>query len=263
MSREQIYKSHLRMELESLDASIRSMVRSHTYTPDFSVLLHKLLNDEQAFWSHYSTVITVSVEWMRWLHQTLGGSALTMLSHELQRKIWVNFLRRLSLDPWLITDRDKSHGLELVEVMIRVIEDTLYTQHPIVPLTNTHTIPDLFTMPPLQPQVQEEPRHRYGYDDRREDVEEREEPRHHERHEDSDSSETSDIHHTRTGYHNVYLPKKPHASAQAQPTQGPDGGGLAIQLHRSSGKGHGRRRSRSTSRRDKRPDDDDDESDDE
>lgn len=162
MSREQVFKSHVRIEMESLDRTIRSLIRHHSGS--VTDIMHKLLNDEYKFWKEYQNVSVILMEWVRFTNTT---NSITMLSDQLKNKVWITFLRRLSMDAWLVWDKERSHGNELLRIMIETMEDVIYSQYPIsgpLPVSSS----DLFKIPDLQPVLpsyEREPlkiSHRYG-----------------------------------------------------------------------------------------------------
>lgn len=142
MSQENVFKAHLWRQMEVTDRIVKKLVgevAKGTIPGDPKVDIQsilKALRDQSAeFWARSEDVDSIISIWFQYVAQSLKSHIPCDLL-DLKERIWQTFLRRLSLDPWLIFRTSKlqnfpPQGNCLVQMMIDSIENTIYRQFPL------------------------------------------------------------------------------------------------------------------------------------
>lgn len=143
-----LFRAHLRPKIEPCDHIIRSMAaqeRGHTSRRD---LLYSLREQDGQFWQQLD-VDTLLHLWLQSIGQNLRLPAPPTPTRDLKTSIWNQFLRRLSLDLWILTD-DVVRGNKMVNLFLDTIQDTLYQQFPL-PVLNVSSALNAPVPPPIPP----------------------------------------------------------------------------------------------------------------
>lgn len=108
MSQENVFKAHLWRQMEVTDRIVKKLVgeiAKGTIPGDPKVdtqSILKALRDQSAeFWARSEDVDSIISIWFQYVAQSLKSHIPCDLL-DLKERIWQTFLRRLSLDPWLI-----------------------------------------------------------------------------------------------------------------------------------------------------------------
>jgi hypothetical protein len=128
------YKARMVLLLEPVDFILKRLAQDcmkKNHLKKTQQLFLYMQDYHANFWSQFEPAEVLISQWMRMLqphHQLLIPSV--------QKQIYINFLRRLSLDEWLLlsSNEDKSkttHGNEILNIMIQVVEYTIFGLLPI------------------------------------------------------------------------------------------------------------------------------------
>jgi hypothetical protein len=134
---EKVFQAKLRCLLEPTDFLIKKLTReclaqSGAQTPQ---QVFSCLKDwHKPFWQQVPEALVVLMEWAHKAAFVCNPQQpQAFFVEDLKVKIWHNYIQRLSLDSWLLLGKDqKSRGNEVLEIFMRVISDTLYSQFPLV-----------------------------------------------------------------------------------------------------------------------------------
>lgn len=130
---EKVYKAHYRSQMEPIDCIVKDMARLCVDTCNAShpaTLMASMQPLHDRFWLKFPKASKILREWLRVAKDAFQvNTSLSVV--ELQEQIWKNFLTRLSLDIWFVTD-DKSHGNDMLRLICDVTQDTLYGTFPMI-----------------------------------------------------------------------------------------------------------------------------------
>lgn len=131
---EKVYKARFRAEMEPADCTVKSLATlcvkmSNPQTPTELITAMKPLGSR--FWSKFALACKILRQWARQATVAMQLPLTPPTDEELMEDIWQNFLRRLSLDIWYITE-NQTHGNDLLQLICDVAEDTIYSQFPLV-----------------------------------------------------------------------------------------------------------------------------------
>ncbi len=114
----QIYRAKLRRELEPTDFHLKRFIIAQSQQVRNNQHMFEILASMGSdFWAEFPRVEVLCREWA---HQH-GGHAVKL------QAVWQNFIRRLSLESWLILGRDqKSHGNAVLNLLLEVLQDHIY-----------------------------------------------------------------------------------------------------------------------------------------
>ncbi len=144
-----LFRAHLRPKIEPCDHIIRSLAvqheRGHSSRRD---LLYSLREHDAHFWQQLDIDALLHL-WLQSIGQNLRLSPPPTPTRDLKTSIWNQFLRRLSLDLWILTD-DVVRGNKMVNLFLDTIQDTLYQQFPL-PVSHTSSTLNAPTPPAIPP----------------------------------------------------------------------------------------------------------------
>jgi len=113
----QIYRAKLRRELEPTDFHLKRFITQAHQARNNQHVFEILAAMDSDFWAEFPRVEVLCREWA---HQH-GGYAVQL------PVVWQSFIRRLSLESWLILGRDqKSHGNAVLNLLLEVLQDHIY-----------------------------------------------------------------------------------------------------------------------------------------
>ena len=137
--REKVFKARLRTVLEPVDFVVKNLASDCVKSTgaDTPQELFGCLKDWQSqFWERsFPNAMPIVMEWANQASAALlpQGRPMGFFVEDLKTKIWQNLLQRISLDSWMILGRDiRSQGNQLLEITMRVVEDTIYSQFPLM-----------------------------------------------------------------------------------------------------------------------------------
>jgi len=136
---ERVFFSKLRLEMEPTDFILKHLIsdcmKQHD-VPNNQILFSCLAQYGSKFWDKSDKAMIIIMQWMHHISQQL--SQIPIVENVLKMKIWKNFLCRLSLDSWLIlgSSQSKSNGNRVLEIILDVIQDTIYSQFSLQPIEN-------------------------------------------------------------------------------------------------------------------------------
>jgi hypothetical protein len=158
---EKILKARLRRVIEPTDPIVKDMVmdsmRNHQCA-DAREVIKYLQGQHTSFWMHLEADQYL-LQWLQLVGSSVKQSLPSISMKDLQSWIWESFIRRLSLDVWLIF-QDSHHSVPpqgnlLVTLLSDAIEETIYRQFeltvtaptplPPPPIRNDHLYRDLFS----------------------------------------------------------------------------------------------------------------------
>lgn len=120
-----IFRAKLRRELEAADFHLKQIMKKccQRYpVKDHQALFSMLADQADEFWAEMPRVLTVLQTWGR-----QNGYRGDRLNAHLLQSAWKDFLRRLSMDSWLVLGKDqKSNGNAVLGILLEVIEDNFY-----------------------------------------------------------------------------------------------------------------------------------------
>jgi hypothetical protein len=136
--REKVFKARLRSLLEPVDFVVKNLTKDcvNSTGVDTPQQLFSCLKDwKEQFWSAFPHAMVIIMEWANHASAVLvtHGRPIGFFAEDLKTKIWQNFLQRLSLDSWLIIGKNNnSQGNEVLQIIMRVVNDTIYSQFPLM-----------------------------------------------------------------------------------------------------------------------------------
>ncbi len=143
----------MRMELESFDYRFKKIMaectRTHRSVSPRELFTH-LERYQSRFWTEFSRVSYLVTSWISILSSALNQP---VFPQDIQHRIWKNILSRISLDPWMVLDKNSSHGIELLRVVVETIQDSImalfdFEKSSDQPLFSIEPTPPLVPPPP-------------------------------------------------------------------------------------------------------------------
>ena len=147
---EKVIKAHLRIELEPTDVLLKKLM-GHYQHATISDTLKYLQTVSEQFWRERPQAVLIISEWVNQLAIQLRASPT--FGDDIKIRIWTNFLCRVSLDAWLIDKTHKSSGNQILEIMMNVIEDSIYSQFPFVSVPQAQLYPPVFERAPIENRI--------------------------------------------------------------------------------------------------------------
>jgi hypothetical protein len=136
--REKVFKANLILKVTNLDALMKQL--AHNCVSEHNVseprdLFSYLGDSEEKFWRSVPGIVPIILQWFEWAGSALEEEVPSVHTSQLQHMIWINFVRRLSLEPGLICNNKKAkdpHGNITLRLFVQVVEETLYSQFKMV-----------------------------------------------------------------------------------------------------------------------------------
>ena len=136
-NRYQVFKSQLTFQVEGVDFFIKQYAimvmrtTKHEITTSEGLISHLKSLNSSIFWSKLPNAISVLIQWKRWIAFTINESDPIISAEDLSKKIWLNYMNRISLDPWMVCNTSgeskKSHGNDMLNIFVTVCENTIYS----------------------------------------------------------------------------------------------------------------------------------------
>lgn len=144
--RERVFRARLRNTLEPVDFVLKKLAREclqSTRANNPRALFGFLKDWKNKFWDeHFPSAMAIIMEWANRASNILGKRRpMVFFAEDLKVKIWNTLLQRLSLDSWLILEfspsskhmvQPLSQGNMVLEITMRVINDVIYSQFPLL-----------------------------------------------------------------------------------------------------------------------------------
>jgi hypothetical protein len=138
-----VFQAHLTKAVESVDDVLKQIATQILQTRDVSnpsELIRAMIPFEHEVWKGLPSACHILQKWLDWVQVTHTHLTLVIpvSSETLLNTIWMNFLRRLSLDPWLVcassssslntrAKNNTSHGNRVLGLFVSVCQQTIFS----------------------------------------------------------------------------------------------------------------------------------------
>ena len=128
----EVFHAKIRIEMEATDYILKKImgdcVRTNSCGTPRDVFNNLTLNYQNQFWHEFPGAMVIIMAWA----QSVSSQETLFFEEDMKTKIWKSFLSRLSLDSWMIMGKNQnSNGNLILNIMVDVIQDTIYSQLPL------------------------------------------------------------------------------------------------------------------------------------